>query len=166
MMPLSAAVDKIQKTSCVFFDFDGVFTDNRVLVDSNGIESVACWRSDGLGVSKLKKINFYQQIISTEINEVVSIRAKKMGIECSYGIDNKFKKMCEILEFRQLSLEQTIYVGNDINDLLCLETVGVPIIVADANEDVRRSNYYQTTRNGGYGAVREICDFIYSIFSH
>jgi 3-deoxy-D-manno-octulosonate 8-phosphate phosphatase KdsC-like HAD superfamily phosphatase len=65
----------------IFFDFDGVFTDNMVFVDQNGIESVKCNRSDGLGIQKLSEIGIMSMIISTETNNVVNARAKKLKIE-------------------------------------------------------------------------------------
>jgi len=165
MNHLAAAKEKIKKCRCAFFDFDGVFTNNQVIVDSAGIEAVVCWRSDGLGLSKLREIGFFHQIISTETNKVVSVRAKKLGVECSYGVNNKLEKMYEILKLRNLSLDQAIYVGNDINDLDCLEVVAVPIIVADAHTDVLRDGFFKTSLCGGAGAVREVCDLIYSVLA-
>jgi len=165
MRPLSEARQGIKKTKAVFFDFDGVFTDNTVLVDSNGVESVTCWRSDGLGLSKLKNIGFAHWIISTETNNVVSLRAQKLKIECVQGVENKLVTLSELISEMKLDFSEVIYVGNDINDLDCLESVGVPVIVADAHADVNNPKFYRTKAAGGYGAVREVCDFIYSIYS-
>ena len=73
----------------VAFDFDGVFTDNTVSVDQNGIESVRCWRSDGIGLERLHSIGINTIIISTETNPVVSARAKKLKITCIQGVQDK-----------------------------------------------------------------------------
>ena len=70
----------LQTVKLVIFDFDGVFTDNSVYISQDGIESVKCHRSDGLGISKLKSLKIPTYIISTESNIVVSVRAKKLKI--------------------------------------------------------------------------------------
>jgi len=57
-----------------------------------------------------------------------------------------------------ISLEQVAFVGNDLNDLACLEAVGLPIVVRDAHPDVIPGASYRTSAPGGHGAVREICD--------
>ena len=79
----------------IVYDFDGVMTDNRVYVDQDGREMVRVNRADGLGISGIKKIGIQQIIISTEKNPVVSTRAKKLGIPCLQGIDNKKKALID-----------------------------------------------------------------------
>jgi YrbI family 3-deoxy-D-manno-octulosonate 8-phosphate phosphatase len=59
-----------------------------------------------------------------------------------------------------LSPWQVAFVGNDVNDLSCLQTVGLPIVVQDAHPDVVPFAGYQTRTPGGHGAVREVCDLI------
>ena len=73
----------------IVYDFDGVMTNNKVYIDGNGNELVQVNRADGLGVSKIKKLGIEQIIISTEGNSVVTARARKLGIPCLQGIDNK-----------------------------------------------------------------------------
>jgi len=153
------------KIEFIVFDFDGVFTDNRVIVNEKGIESVICSRSEGAGLEKLKKIGIDLMILSSEVNKVVQHRAKKLNIYCVNACENKLQKLKEEAQKRAVSFQNIAYVGNDINDLECLETVGFPIVVADAHDDVVSIAKYQTKRNGGDGAVREICDLIYSRWS-
>ena len=81
--------NRIKKLALIIYDFDGVMTNNKLFVDQNGNEIVQVNRSDGLGVSQIKKLNINQIIISTEKNPVVSARAKKLGIPCLQGIENK-----------------------------------------------------------------------------
>src|SRR5512137_2006010 len=71
------------------FDFDGVFTDNRVLVSQDGKESVWCNRSDGIGLSRLKSVGVDCLVISRERNPVVRVRMKKLGVECRAGVGSK-----------------------------------------------------------------------------
>ena len=73
----------------VVFDFDGVFTDNTVYVDQNGVESVRCWRGDGLGLEMLRKRGVELAVVSTETNPVVAARCKKLNLRCVHGVTNK-----------------------------------------------------------------------------
>ena len=158
-MRLTAA--HLRPVTFVVFDFDGVFTDNRVLVDQDGKEAVFCSRADGLGLQALRRLGVGSLVLSTETNPVVSARAKKLGIECVQGLgDTKWAALSQILADRALSADQVAYVGNDINDLDCLRHVGVSICVADAYPDARAVARYVTARPGGMGAVREVCDLV------
>lgn len=142
----------------IVFDFDGVFTDNTVYVSQEGIESVRCWRGDGLGLRKLEKLGVDALIVSTEINPVVSMRAAKLKIRCEQAVEDKSALVESIASDMGLSLDQVAFVGNDINDLACMRTVGLPIAVADAHPDIEDCVGYRTAAGGGRGAVREICD--------
>lgn len=144
----------------VVFDFDGVFTDNRVLVDENGVESVMCNRSDGMGLIMLRQAGVPLLVISKEENPVVSARCRKLGIECIQKCDDKLPVMKKWLAERQLTLASTIYMGNDINDLACLEAAGCGVIVADAHPAVRPAAQLVLTNPGGFGAIRELCDLV------
>jgi 3-deoxy-D-manno-octulosonate 8-phosphate phosphatase (KDO 8-P phosphatase) len=148
----------IRRTRMVAFDFDGVFTDNMVYVFEDGSEAVRCSRSDGIGLEKLKKLGIETVIISTEANPVVSARARKLKIRCVQNCEDKSAVLREIAHEKGISLAEIAFVGNDINDLPCLECVALPIVVHDAHRDVLASARYQTKRPGGHGAVREVCD--------
>jgi YrbI family 3-deoxy-D-manno-octulosonate 8-phosphate phosphatase len=148
----------IHKIRLVAFDFDGVFTDNMVYVFENGTEAVRCSRGDGIGLQKLRDLGIETIIISTESNPVVSARARKLKIRCVQDCSDKRKTLEDIAQETGISLAEVAFVGNDINDLSCLECVALPIVVADAHRDVIPLALYQTQNPGGYGAVREVCD--------
>lgn len=150
----------LSKVKLIVFDFDGVFTDNCVYVSQEGIESVSCWRSDGLGLSKVKAIGIPVWVVSTEKNPVVGERCKKLEIDCIQSCDDKLTSLGELVEQYKCTLNDVLYTGNDINDLQCLKAVGTPIVVADAHPDVIDFAKYITTSPGGRGAVREICDLV------
>lgn len=154
--------DLLKVIKLVIFDFDGVFTDNTVMVSENGIESVRCWRSDGLGISRIHSIGIQTFIISSEINPVVTMRANKLKIPCIHGSDNKAKMVIEVCKKTNVSLAQTMFLGNDINDVDAFQTVGVPVAVADAYPEVLPHVIWQTNKPGGKGAVREVCDLIFN----
>lgn len=147
---------------CVVFDFDGVFTDNAVYVDQNGIESVRCTRLDGFGLSALKDLGVILFVLSTESNPVVTARCSKLKLNCYQGVDDKAQFLTHHLVKLNIDPVQVAYVGNDINDVGCLKMVGFPIIVADSHPSVIPYARYITRAQGGQGAVREICDFIVS----
>ena len=144
----------------VVFDFDGVFTDNTVVVDQNGIESVRCWRSDGLGLTRLRDLGLKVLIISTEVNPVVSLRAEKLKTKCVQGVEDKAVAITEWSLSVGIPLSNMAFVGNDINDIPALKKVGLPIAVGDAYEEIIPFVKYRSRKPGGYGAVREICDLI------
>ncbi len=148
----------IRRIRLVAFDFDGVFTDNMVYVFEDGSEAVRCFRSDGIGLQKLKKLDIETVIISTETNPVVSARARKLKIRCVQNCQDKRAVLEDIAHEKRITLSEVAFVGNDINDLPCLECVALPIVVQDAYQDVVPTALFQTKRPGGHGAVREICD--------
>jgi YrbI family 3-deoxy-D-manno-octulosonate 8-phosphate phosphatase len=150
----------------IVFDFDGVFTDNTVWVTQDGVESVRCWRSDGLGLARLTHIGLKMCIISTEANAVVTARAQKLKLPCKQNIADKAIAILETC--RELSIDpaQTMFVGNDINDIPAFKVVGIPVAVADAYPEVYHHVLFRTEKPGGFGAVREICDLIYQARSN
>jgi YrbI family 3-deoxy-D-manno-octulosonate 8-phosphate phosphatase len=148
----------IDRVRLIAFDFDGVFTDNMVYVFETGTEAVRCFRSDGIGLQKLKKFGIETVIISTEANPVVSARARKLKMRCIQDCPDKRAALEDIAREKNISLAEIAFVGNDINDLACLECVGLPIVVQDAYPEVVSTAVFQTKRPGGHGAVREICD--------
>ena len=152
--------EKFSNIKFLVFDFDGVFTDNRVYTTEDGKESVACWRSDGLGLSKVKKLGIPIWVVSTEKNSVVARRCEKLGLPCIQGCDDKASTMVELLQRHNCPIESAAFTGNDINDEECLNIVGLPIAVADGYPEVMKLANYVTQRPGGRGAVREICDLV------
>jgi N-acylneuraminate cytidylyltransferase len=145
-------------------DFDGVLTDNRVLVNQTGNEAVWCHRGDGWGIDRLKDAGVEVIVLSTEKNPVVAARCRKLGIECVQGCNDKFSALKKIVQERSLSKDQVAYVGNDFNDLDCMRWVGIPIAVADAVNEVKQVSHLVTNREGGRGAVRDLCDLILFAF--
>jgi YrbI family 3-deoxy-D-manno-octulosonate 8-phosphate phosphatase len=156
----TSAASVLATIALVVFDFDGVMTDNRVLVMQDGTEGAFCNRSDGLGIGMLAAAGMPMMVMSKEKNPVVGARCRKLGIECHQGIDDKLTTLRTIAGERGIAFGQIAYVGNDINDLAVMREVGVPIAVADAYTPVLAAAKFITIRNGGYGAVREVCDAI------
>jgi N-acylneuraminate cytidylyltransferase len=151
-----------QRIDLIISDFDGVITDNRVWVDQHGTEFVAAYRSDSIGVQALRRIGIEVMILSSEPNRVVEARARKMGVQVIHGVGiyDKGRVMLEMLKERNLSAENTIYIGNDLNDLPCFEIAGWSVAVADAYPEVIRAADHVLNKPGGHGALRELCDLV------
>jgi 3-deoxy-D-manno-octulosonate 8-phosphate phosphatase (KDO 8-P phosphatase) len=143
------------------FDFDGVFTDNRVWVNERGEELLAFTRSDGLGLRRLDDVGVKYLILSMEQNPIVGARAQKLRADCVQGVEDKLGVLRERTEQLGVSLEETAYVGNDINDAECLQAAGVPVVPADAWPEVKPLARWVLSRPGGAGCVREFCDGVW-----
>ena len=146
----------------ILCDFDGVVTDNLVITDQDGRESVRASRSDSMHIQTLREKGIEVMILSSEPNPVVAARAKKMSVEAIHnvGLQDKGRVMREVLQQKNIQAEQVIYIGNDLNDLPCFEVAGWSVAVADAYPEVIRMADHVLTRNGGHGAVRELCELI------
>ncbi len=149
-----------QKVELVIFDFDGVMTDNRVWVDADGRELVSANRGDGWGVARLKETGTQIVVLSRETDPVVAARCRKLGIEAIQGIKDKAKALRELMESRGIDANQTIYLGNDVNDVICFPLVACALVVEDAHPDAKARADIILTKRGGQGAVRQLCDIL------
>jgi len=152
----------LERVRLVVFDFDGVFTDNRVWVGENGEEFVSCLRSDGFGLRRLDEVGVEYVILSTEQHGAVQARARKLRAACRTGLADKLEALHEEARARGVPLEEVSYVGNDINDSTCLDAVGLPVVPADAWAEVVPLARLVLERRGGEGCVRELCDAIWA----
>jgi 3-deoxy-D-manno-octulosonate 8-phosphate phosphatase (KDO 8-P phosphatase) len=157
----------------VVFDFDGVFTDNKVWVDQNGNESVRCDRGDGFAfdlVRALKRKNKFDIdffILSKEKNPVVLMRAKKLNLECKYGVNDKLKFMQEYLLSKLPKsinpFDGLIVLGNDLNDLPLMRKAGFSVAPNDAHYKVKEISHLVLQQNGGEGVVRAFIEKLLGI---
>lgn len=142
----------------IVLDFDGVLTDNTVILNEDGVESVCCSRSDGMGIEQARKQGLKILILSKEQNVVVAARAEKLKVPVIHGVDDKPTVLQAWLDDNSMDWSQIAYVGNDINDIECMRKAAVGVAVNDAVERARQVADVITTRNGGNGAVREFID--------
>lgn len=149
-----------ERVAALVMDFDGVLTDNRVIVDQNGVESVACSRGDGFGLELLRKAGLPLLVISKERNPVVAARCEKLRIPCLQGVDDKLTMLQTWASERGFGAAELVFVGNDVNDLECLQWVGCAVAVQDSHPDVLKAAHLVLEHEGGKGAVRELCELI------
>lgn len=141
-------------------DFDGVHTDDTVMVDQLGRESVRVSRTDGHGVARLRAAGIPVLIISAEENPVVGRRAEKLGVECAQGVVAKGEVLREWAAARGIRLDRIAYLGNDRGDLPALDLAGWPVAVPDAVPEAIEAARHVLASPGGHGAVRELADLI------
>jgi 3-deoxy-D-manno-octulosonate 8-phosphate phosphatase (KDO 8-P phosphatase) len=151
----------LERVRLAVFDFDGVFTDNRVWVNEAGDEMLAFTRSDGLGLRRLDDVGVAYLIVSTEPNPLVGARARKLRADCVQGVDDKLAVVRGRTETLGVPLDAVAYVGNDVNDAECLRAVGIPVVPADAWPEVKPLARWVLSRPGGGGCVREFCDGVW-----
>lgn len=150
----------LKRIKLLVFDFDGVMTDNRVLVFEDGREAVLCNRGDGYGLDLLRATGLPTAVISKEVNPVVGARCRKLKMAYDQGIDDKIGVLARVVREHGVEMADVAYMGNDVNDLDCLRAAGVAIVPADAHPDVLGAADIVTVASGGFGAVREVCDLI------
>jgi YrbI family 3-deoxy-D-manno-octulosonate 8-phosphate phosphatase len=149
----------------IVFDFDGVFTDNMVCVHQDGTESVRCSRSDGMGIEMLRHAGIPMLVLSKERNPVVEARCRKLKVPVIQGVDDKLNALKQWLVEQNVDATNTIYVGNDINDLECLEFVACGIGPADSHPGILKSLDIVLPPVGGSGAIRALCDLVLNSYS-
>lgn len=142
----------------IVFDFDGVLTDNRVIVLEDGREGVVCNRADGLGFDMFRLADIPVMIISTERNAVVARRAAKLRTPVLRNVGDKKQTLVQHCRQVGIDLGRVIFVGNDLNDLAAMASVGFPIAVADAHPAVLAAARTVLTSKGGDGAARELAE--------
>jgi len=151
---------KLNKIKLIVYDFDGVMTNNKAYIDMNGNEFVQISRADGLGVSEIKKQSINQIILSSEKNKVVQSRAKKLGIECIHGVDDKKDVLIKYCTNNKIDINSVAYVGNDINDEEVMKIVGYTFCPSDSHKRIKKIAQHVLISKGGDGVAREILDLI------
>lgn len=157
---VSEQIDKIPiaRIDLIVYDFDGVMTDNRVIVMQDGTEAVLANRADGLGVESLAARGIRQMILSTETNLVVKARAAKLGLEVIQGCKEKRPALESYCKNAGISLSRVVYLGNDVNDLEAMQAVGYPIAPSDAHPAVKAVAKLVTAAPGGGGVIKELAE--------
>ncbi|MFJ7728143.1 KdsC family phosphatase [Neobacillus sp. NPDC097160] len=154
---------KKSEIKLIVLDVDGVLTDGKLLIGSNGVEFKSFNVKDGMGISLARFFGIKVAIITGRKSESVQIRSRELNIDYLYeGITNKEEVLFEIVQLLDIDLNNVFYLGDDINDLSAIKLVGFSAAPKDAVEIVKKSVDYVCIFNGGNGAVREAIDLILS----
>ena len=155
-------VERAKKIKLLLMDCDGVLTDGRLYYTENGERMKVFNVRDGQGIVSWHRAGFRSGIISgRDAQKILEARAIELGIHyIKAGSQDKAKDFSDILQDAKLSSEEAAYIGDDIGDICLLEKVGLPIAVADASSEVLAYAVYKTKTKGGFGAVREITDWL------
>ena len=148
------------KIKLIVYDFDGVMTDNHVYVSQDGTEMAMCHRGDGLGVGIIRDMGIEQVIISTEVNPIVAKRAEKLKLPVVHKVKNKAQALTDYCAEKGIVLENVMYIGNDTNDLEAMKLAGIKGAPKDAEPEILSIADWISTKNGGYGVIRELARVI------
>jgi len=158
---MQEVIQKARDIRLLALDVDGVLTDGRLWFGNNGEELKAFDIKDGLGVKLLQRAGVAVAIITGRRSELVARRARELGIEqVIQGREDKLVALRSLCETLGLDLGEAAYMGDDLPDLSAIRAAGLGIAVADAHPFVVRHAAMTTTRGGGAGAVREVCELI------
>lgn len=154
-------IEKAGEVKLLILDVDGVMTDGSIVYNDRGEESKSFNVRDGHGLKLLQRGGVDCALLTARTSDVVSHRARNLGIKLVYqGALDKSKAYEDILKKTGLTPNQTAYVGDDVVDLPVLKRAGFSVAVSDAVTEVRERVDYVTEARGGRGAVREVVEII------
>jgi len=154
-------LERAARVRMLVLDVDGVLTDGNLYFDNSGNELKAFSTRDGFGMRCLQRHGIELALITGRQSQIVERRAGQLGISHVYqGRNDKSKAFRELLGATGFEAQDVCYAGDDWIDLPVLGRVGFSVTVADADDVVKRRVHWVTSRPGGGGAVREICDLI------
>lgn len=158
-MPLALA----KSIRLIAFDVDGIMTDGGLYLSDSGEEFKRFNSLDGHGMKMLRQSGVVPAIITGRKSRCVELRAQNLGIEHLYqGVENKLEAMQSLLNKLDLRFEQAAFMGDDVVDLPVMRRTALALTVPEAPQIVRDHAHYVAERNGGYGAVREVCELLMS----
>ena len=154
-------IQKLKTVKMLVLDVDGVLTDCRLWMDSNGEWKRIYSVRDGVGIKALAEAGYKLAIITGAQATDVRARAKMLGFHYFYeGAADKWPSFEKLQKESGLHPSEMAYVGDDVFDIPLLKAVSFSATVPEAVDEVLQTVGYVTKRTGGNGAVREICDFI------
>ena len=144
-------------------DVDGIMTDGKITYTSDGQELKSFNIKDGLGIKRAQASGIETAIITGRTSPMVERRARELGIaHIVQGREDKLAALSDLVDQMNLSLDQVAYIGDDLPDLTAIESVRLGACPADAATEVKSKANWVSTRGGGDGCVRELCDLLVS----
>lgn len=144
------------KIKMLVMDVDGTLTDGRIYIGAQGEIMKAFDVKDGYGIVEFRQSGGVPVIITGRRSEIVKTRCRELGIDELYqGISNKLEQLKKVAEKHQVLPKEIAYIGDDLNDLECIQYCGYSGCPRDAIEEIKRYVSYVCLNDGGKGAVRE-----------
>lgn len=151
----------------LLMDCDGVLTDGRITLLSDGDEEKSFHTRDGHGIVLLHRAGLRSGIISGRTSTLVERRARELGMAfVKQGTWDKIKEFEEVLREAGVEEEEVAFIGDDMTDIPLMQRSELAVAVADASEETRMAAHYVTQVPGGFGAVREVCEIILKAQGH
>ena len=151
----------LRRVRLLVLDVDGVLTDGRLFYGPKGELLKVFHVRDGHGIKQVAAAGITVAIISGRKSAAVLRRARGLGIRhVTQGATDKLVALRKLAKARGVTLEDCACVGDDTPDAPILAAAGVGVAVADAHQDALDAADLVTTRAGGHGAVREVCDWL------
>ena len=145
-------------------DVDGTLTDGGVYMDGRGGEYKRFDVKDGMGIAMLLRAGVEVAFISGRYSAATEQRARNLGVARVHnGVKEKLPVLAAMAQDMGITLEQTAFMGDDVNDLECLTAAGLGLAPADAVRAVREAADYVTGAQAGRGAVREAAEHILAL---
>lgn len=150
-----------KKIKLLVCDVDGVFSDGRIYLGNDGEELKAFHTKDGFGIKALGSSGVAVAIITGRKSAIVAKRMTALNVEhIIQGQEDKLPALLNLAKELAINIDEIAYIGDDMPDLPCIVQVGLGIAVQDAHPMVIAKANYTTFTQGGFGAVREVCDLI------
>jgi 3-deoxy-D-manno-octulosonate 8-phosphate phosphatase (KDO 8-P phosphatase) len=154
-------LQRAKNIKLIIFDVDGVMTDGGLTIGDDGQEYKTFNTQDGLGMKLLKKSGVQMAIITGRTSNVVTQRAESTGVAHFYqGVEDKLVAYKDLITKLNIKPEHTAFMGDDVVDMPPMLCCGLSITVPAAPVSVKNNAHYITQKEGGKGAVREVCELI------
>ena len=161
MTVANAVIESAKKIKLLLLDVDGVLTDGRLYYGNSGEEMKAFNIQDGLGIKLLQQGDIQVGIITGRVSALLQRRADELGINpVVQGREDKLTALNELLENRDIGMDEIAFMGDDLPDLAVIRCVGLGITPANGSSTLAQQAHWQTARRGGDGAVREVAEMI------
>lgn len=156
---MSDLTKRLQAVKLFVMDVDGILSDGQIIYDANGVETKAFYVQDGVGLKALKEQGIVLAIITGRNSPMVARRADELGIDhVVQGRDDKFTALSALADELGLSVGECMYMGDDLPDLKAVREAGVGVSVPNGCAETQAAADIVTTKMGGHGAVREVCE--------
>ncbi|OGL46211.1 MAG: hypothetical protein A2161_03705 [Candidatus Schekmanbacteria bacterium RBG_13_48_7] len=154
-------LERAKKITHIFLDVDGVLTDGKIIYGESGKELKYFDVKDGVGIKLAQKAGIEFVIITGRTSEILTQRCLELDIKFVYqGNWDKLGQLKKILKKKKIPLDHIAYMGDDIVDLPVMKRIGLAAAPSDCVQEIREISHFITNKPGGYGAVRELIEFI------